>query len=253
MRPGGVVRVGYTPLPEEVVDVPIVVLARGEGWLAVDKPAGIPVHPVNRIRENTVIRMLRRQEANESLRLVHRLDRETSGALLVAETAAAARFLSEAFVEGRVAKEYLALVRGETREDRGRIDLPIGEAVRSQVFTRRAAGEGGQPSRTRWRVEARRIGATLLRVFPETGRRHQIRVHLAAIGHPVIGDLLYGRPDGPYLDLVRDGRDARREERVARQMLHCARLAFSSTDGGTVAAEAPLPSDFLAALAGTGS
>jgi len=79
VRPGGVVEVGYTPIVEELLDVPIPVLARGDGWLAVDEPSGIPVHPVNTVRENTIIRMLRRQEGIEGLRLAHRLDRETTG------------------------------------------------------------------------------------------------------------------------------------------------------------------------------
>jgi 23S rRNA-/tRNA-specific pseudouridylate synthase len=96
VRPGGVVEVGYTPITEELLDVPIPVIARGDGWLAVDKPAGIPVHPVNSVRENTIIRMLRRQEGIEGLRLTHRLDRETTGVLLVAENAGTASTLSTA-------------------------------------------------------------------------------------------------------------------------------------------------------------
>ncbi len=249
VRAGGEVRVGTTPLPETILDVRIPVLARGDGWLAVDKPAGLPVHPVNRIRENTVIRMLRRQEGRESLRLVHRLDRETSGVLLVAEDAATAGFLSRAFVEGRVTKEYLALVAGEASTSGGAIDLPIGDARGSKVYTRRAAGDGGQEAFTAWRVERRLSGRTLLRVSPRTGRRHQIRVHLAAIGHPVVGDLLYGRTDEPYLDLVRAGTDARAAEGgPRRQLLHCARLRFPLPGGGGASVEAPLPPDFEAAL-----
>lgn len=249
VRPGGVVEIGWVPLHEEPLSIALPVIARGEGWLAVDKPSGIPVHPVNRVRENSLIRLLRRQEGEPELRLVHRLDRETTGVLLIAARPDTARALSLAFERGRVEKEYLALVAGEVSEDEGRVDLPIGDRAGRKVFVRREAGSG-QPARTRWRVERRLPGRTLLRLFPETGRRHQIRVHLAALGHPILGDILYGRPDRDYLDLVTGTRDARREEGApARQLLHCARLGFA--DPGTRAervVEAPLPADFAASL-----
>lgn len=249
VRPGGEIVIGYTPLAETVLDVPLPVLARGVGWLAVDKPTGIPVHPVNRVRENSLIRMLRRQEGRGGLRLAHRLDRETSGVLLVAEDARAASALSGAFERGRVHKEYLAIVSGEVLGERGTVDLPIGEAEGSAVYVRRAIGAHGQPSRTRWRVERRLPGRTLLRLYPETGRRHQLRVHLAAMGHPVLGDILYGRDDRDYLDLVRGVRDARRDEGGPhRQLLHCARLVFPEPGGGEVEVEAPVPADMLDAL-----
>jgi RluA family pseudouridine synthase len=177
---------------------------------------------------------------------VHRLDRETSGVLLVAADGDAARALSRAFVAGAVVKEYLALVTGRVAGARGRIDLPIGDARGSRVWVRREAGTG-QPALTDWRVERRWNDRTLLRVRPTTGRRHQIRVHLAAIGHPVEGDILYGRPDRAYLDLVRGVRDARRAEGgPARQLLHCARLVFPDPGGrGPVEVVSPLPQDFL--------
>jgi len=246
VRPGGRVEVGHTPVVEEIRDVPIPVLARGAGWLAVDKPAGIVVHPVNSIKENSLIRMLRRQEGALELRLTHRLDRETSGVLVVAEHAEAASVIASAFALGRVRKEYLALVSGTIKGKEGAIELPIGEDDRRKVFVRREVQAGGQSAVTRWRVERRLAGTTLLRLYPETGRRHQLRVHLAAVGHPILGDLLYGRPDADYLDLVRGARDARRDEGApARQLLHCARIVFPDPAGaGTNEVEAPLPADF---------
>jgi 23S rRNA pseudouridine1911/1915/1917 synthase len=204
------------------------------------------VHPVNSIKENSLIRMLRRQEGAAELRLTHRLDRETSGVLVVAETAQAASVISSAFARGRVRKEYLALVSGAIAGEDGVIELPIGEDDGRKVFVRREVVAGGQSAVTRWRVERRLPGTTLLRLFPETGRRHQLRVHLAAVGHPILGDLLYGRPEADYLDLIRGTRDARRDEGApARQLLHCARLEFPDPAGaGNVEVAAPLPADF---------
>jgi len=248
VRPGGQVEIGYVPLPETLLEIRFPVLARGDGWLAVDKPPGVVVHPVNRVRENSLIRMLRRQEGRESLRLVHRLDRETSGVLLVAEDSATARSLSRAFFDGRVRKEYLAMVRGTAEAERGRIELPIGEAADSRVVFKRSAGNGGtERARTEWQVERRFDDRTLLRLFPATGRRHQLRVHLKAIGHPILGDILYGGGDGDYLRLVRGEGDVRHEgSGPRRQLLHCARLTFPNPTGeGTVRVQAPLPVDFF--------
>jgi 23S rRNA pseudouridine1911/1915/1917 synthase len=249
VQPGGEVRVGTTDLCEPALALHLPVIARGPGWLAVDKPPGLPVHPVNGVRDNSLIRLLRRQERCEELRLVHRLDRETSGVLLVAEEAEAARELSRAFRASRVHKEYLALVAGLVARDEGQIDLPIGDALDSRVYVRRAVQPAGQPARTGYRVERRLADSTLLRLFPESGRRHQIRVHLAAIGHPILGDILYGGGDEDYLRLVRDGHDARAARgEPARQLLHCARIVLATRARGCVGAEAGLPEDFLSHL-----
>lgn len=254
VRPGGEVRIGYEPVREELLDLRLVVLARGDGWLAVDKPPGIPVHPVNSVRENSLIRILRRQEGDDGLRLAHRLDRETSGALLVAVNARAASFLSSSFERGQVFKEYLAVVAGVVPQDEGRIDFPIGKAQDSRVFVRRDVAADGETASTLFRVAIRSVDRTLLRVFPKNGRRHQIRVHLAAIGHPVLGDLLYGRPDSDYLSVVTSGVDPREAEGgPRRQLLHCARLVFRDpTTRDQVDVTAPVPHDFEIALA-TGS
>jgi 23S rRNA pseudouridine1911/1915/1917 synthase len=251
VRPGGRVLVGHTPIVEHVRDVPLPILARGPGWLAVDKPSGIVVHPVNTVRENSLIRMLRRQEGAPGLRLAHRLDRETTGVLLVAEDAATASVLSTAFERGRVHKEYLAVVRGTVDGTEGTIELAIGADDARRVIVRRSVMDGGERAVTRWRVERRLGPTTLLRLFPETGRRHQLRVHLAAIGHPILGDILYGRPDADYLDLVTGSRDARRDDGApARQLLHCARLVFPDPAGrGDVEVTSPVPADFARAIA----
>ena len=246
VQPGGVVQVGWVPLEEPPLALDFAVLARGAGWLAIDKPPTLPVHPVNKIRENTVIRMLRRQEDDPDLRLVHRLDRETSGALLIARDSETASRLSQAFARGEVSKEYLAVVRGVPAEPAGEIDLAIGKATDSAVFTRQAVVQDGQAARTRWRVERSGADRALLRLFPRQGRRHQLRVHLEAIGHPILGDILYGRPDDDYLAMVADSADPRaKASGPKRQLLHCARLCFPDPAGrGKLEVVAPLPADF---------
>lgn len=245
VRAGGVVHIGYTPIEEEPLELEIPILTRGVGWLAVDKPAGIAVHPVNRERDNTLIRMLRRQLDDESLRLVHRLDRETSGVLIVAEDGPTAGLFAPLFAGRAVRKEYLAWVSGSPASEAGEIRFPVGDRPESRVYVKRYAGVG-QPAHTRWRVERRLGDRTLLRVELLSGRRHQIRVHLDAIGHPVLGDLLYGRDDVDYLRLVAEGVDARiAEGGPLRQLLHCARLTFEAPgEAQPRVVEAPLPSDF---------
>ena len=254
VRPGEEVNVGYTPIEETPLDIELEILEVGKGWLAVNKPPGIVVHPVNKVRENSLIRLLRRQEGDDGLRLAHRLDRETSGVLLVASDAPTASVLSTAFMNGGVHKEYLALVRGVVEADRGQIALPIGDDDSSAIYVKRSARAGhegpdapdSQAALTEWQVESRLSDRTLLRLFPRTGRRHQLRVHLAAIGHAILGDILYGRPDGHYLNLVRGAGDERdKDGGPKRQLLHCARLEFADpTSGDAVTVDAPLPADF---------
>ena len=251
VRPGGQVRVGFPCVSEVPLSVSIHVLARGAGWLAVDKPAGLLVHPTNSVRENCLLRILRRQEGGAELRLVHRLDRETSGVLLLGQGAESARFLSEEFAARRVRKEYVALVEGAPVGEEGTIDCPVSDARGSRLFVRREVAAVGEPAVTRWRVERRFPRRTLLRLFPQNGRRHQLRVHLAHLGHPVVGDLLYGRPDRDYLDLVTKGRDRRTGEGgPLRHLLHCARMTFRTPADGEADVSSPLPADFEEALRG---
>jgi len=247
VRPEGEIRIAYRPLDEKPLNLSIDVLARGEGWLAVDKPPVIPVHPVGRTFENSLIRILRKQEGDEGLRLCHRLDRETSGVLVIAVDRETARSISGAFFHGQVHKEYLARCTGRIECDRGEIGLPIGKDPESAIWVKQGVVEDGKPAKTRYLVEERNESTTLVRLFPETGRRHQLRVHLAAIGHPVLGDILYGRPEEHYLRMACGEGDIREsEDGPKRQLLHCARLVFPDPGGsGEIEASAPLPVDFF--------
>jgi 23S rRNA pseudouridine1911/1915/1917 synthase len=177
-------------------------------------------------------------EAGGALRpgIVHRLDRETSGAMVVARNDRAHEHLAEQFRSRNVRKIYLALVHGKMPRDSGSITLPISRDPRRRTrMTARAAK--GRHARTDWRVIARLDRCTLVEAALHTGRTHQIRAHFAAIGHPVVGDTLYGAPR----ELHAGGRRLRLLE---RNFLHAARLGFAHPSTGEwVEVRAPLPRD----------
>jgi 23S rRNA pseudouridine1911/1915/1917 synthase len=205
--------------------------------MAVDKPAGVfaqegraggPALP-----ELCAILLRERGEADTAL-LAHRLDRGTTGVTVLARTRAAQRALLEEFREGRVAKEYLALCAGEPAADRFEMNLALGADPARPG--RRRPDPRGERARTRFRVLRRLRGAALVAAFPETGRTHQIRAHLAALGMPLVGDVRYGgpraltSPDGHRLD-------------VARPMLHAHAIRLRHPAGHELSVRAPEPVD----------
>jgi 23S rRNA pseudouridine1911/1915/1917 synthase len=207
--------------------------------LVVDKPPGLAVEPSGRGGPSAVgaaSRLGAFDVAGRALPgLAHRLDRDTSGCLLLARHDRALAALKRAFEEGRVEKEYLALAAGAP-PDSGRLDTPYG---RSPADPRRFTGKVASARRARlsFRVERRLAGAALLRVSLETGRTHQIRVQLAEAGWPVLGDPVYGIASPA----------------IARQALHAARLAFPRpADGARMEARAPLPDDLARAIEALG-
>jgi len=208
--------------------------------LVVDKPAGVVVHPGHPRPLVSLKEMVRRElwDAPGCPAPAHRLDRGTSGLIAFGRTPDAVRDLGRQFETRRVAKRYRAVVWGEVAADAGVVDLALGPLPGSgRPARQRVGGTSARPARTRFTVVGRGRGFTLLDLFPETGRRHQLRVHLAALGHPVVGDDLYagGRPA-----LLPPGCHA----------LHAAGLALAHpADGRTLAFRAPLPRD-LAALWG---
>lgn len=213
----------------------------GPHLAVVEKPAGVVMHPGHPRPQVSLKEMLRREwwDAPHAPHPVHRLDRETSGLVVFGLDPAATRALGRAFEARRVEKRYLALAWGEVAADAGVIDLPLGPAG-DRPARQGVGGPGARPARTRFTVRARGRGLTLLALTPETGRRHQLRVHLAALGHPLLGDALYGPGGTPPGDpaLAPD-----------RHALHASALAFDHpVTGARLAFHAPLPAD-LAALA----
>lgn len=243
--------------PEPYVDRNFVVLHQDEALLAVDKPAHLPMHADGPFAHNTLVQLLRERTGNAAWSLVHRLDRETSGVVVLAATAEARRNLQQQWHAGTIAKTYHAIVRGNVT-DAFTVDLPIGRSRSSSISLRRAAGDAAGealPACTHFVPEAHGPGVTLLRCEPTTGRTHQIRVHLEAHGTPIVGDKLYGRPDRDYLAFVAavkqngDGRTAMPGE-PDRQLLHASELRLDHPiRGEPMRLLAPLPPAFVAALA----
>jgi 23S rRNA pseudouridine1911/1915/1917 synthase len=208
-----------------------------EHLVVVDKPAGVVVHPARAHRQGTLVQALAGKVAGGEFPdrpgIVHRLDRDTSGLLVVARSDAVHAKLKAALARRDIVREYLALVEGRPPARRGTIDAPLGRdrRVRTRVST---DTDEPRAAVTHFEVERALPHDTLLRVRLETGRTHQIRAHLLAIGHPVAGDPEYGTP----------GRHGLR-----RQFLHAARLAFAHpVTGEAVDVSSPLPADLAAAL-----
>ena len=205
------------PTPSELVaqDIPLSVVYEDSHLLVIDKPAGLTVHPAPGHPDGTLVNALLALVpelpgigGSQRPGIVHRLDKDTSGLMMVAKTDAAHASLSRRLKERRLHKTYLALVRGVVRRDEGEVDGPIARHPKHRK--RMAVVQGGRESLTRYRVIARHAGCTLVEAHPVTGRTHQVRVHFAHIGHPLIGDGLYGKASA-ILD---------------RHFLHAARLGF---------------------------
>ena len=245
-------------LPERMGDPgALVVLHEDEDVLAIDKPSGQAVHPGGRNLTGTLIQDVhaRYGEGGElpvPVRLCHRIDKETSGLVLLAKGARAHRDVRKQFERHTIEKEYLAIVHGAPGEDEGEIDLPLGPAHASQVRMKIAVQAGGWEALTRWRVLERHGRVSLLACAPVTGRQHQIRVHLAALGHPLVGDKLYGEDEQLFLRGARRELDAADQARLElpRQALHSHRLAWTAPTGGARrTVTSPLPPDLRAYLA----
>lgn len=229
--------------------------------LAVDKPPYMAVHPSARYRTNTLISLLharyRDPDPHKDIvpKLCHRIDRETSGLVLVAKDDITRGKIGKIFEGRRVEKEYLAIVEGEVKDRIGKIDLPLAPARESQLQIRMEARHDGKglPSMTEWEVIERYPSYTLVAARPKTGRQHQIRVHLAAIGHPIIGDKIYGPDENYFLKSLESelSNDDLAVLKMGRQALHAHKLKLEHPAlKKPVEFEAPLPPDMKAFLDG---
>ena len=257
LEPGAVVRVEVPPAEPVAIepeDIPLDIVYEDEHLLVVDKRAGMVVHPAPGHRSGTLVNALLWHVPTLSgvggrarPGIVHRLDRDTSGLMVVAKTDRAHRKLSDALRARRVKRFYLAAAWGHIAESPLVIDAPIGRDPKDRK--RMAVVEGGRPAMTRIEVRERWERADLLHVALRTGRTHQIRVHLAHVGHPVIGDPVYGvgwerglgGPTRRWVDQL--------ARKVQRQFLHAAELVFQHPETGELMRfRADLPAD-LAAVA----
>lgn len=233
-----------TPVsPEDAAYVRSLLIHEDTAVLAFNKPSGLPVQTRNP-NDRTLDRLMAAfaKSNGKRPRLVHRLDAQTSGVIIAARTQPAAAALSAAFAGRDMHKRYLALVSGQPMEAAGEIDLPLARyRARPELELMRAArpGDEAQAALTRWRRVASSGHAHLLAVEPETGRMHQIRAHLSAIGRPILGDPYYGGA-------------ATLGAAPVRLMLHAGRLEGPHPAGGRFAYEAPWPADFAEALGRAG-
>lgn len=243
---GATLRLVIPPVAESEMRaeaIPLSIVYEDDDLLVVDKPAGLVVHPAPGHATGTLVNaLLHHAEALPGIAgvarpgLVHRLDKDTSGLLIVAKDDLAQSSLMAQLKARRVKKTYLALVQGSVAAEVGRIEAPIGRDPAERK--RMAVVAGGREATTGYRVRERFAGWTLLEVDLVTGRTHQIRVHLAEIGHPIAGDPTYG-----------NGTSRRGPEGTTRLFLHAWRVAFAHPrDGRLIRLETPLPSELQTPL-----
>jgi 23S rRNA pseudouridine1911/1915/1917 synthase len=250
LRAGDEITISWRRLPEHGAAAQFPVLFEDGQLLAVDKPAGVASHPMGKRQSGTVVQFARMRYAamiRESLgrgdpgfypSLVNRLDVFTSGIVILALTGPVHKAMQAMVVRRLLSREYAALVEGRVEDEEGLVDFPIGPDTASQVRLKKACRPDGRASVTLYTVFERLPGHTLLRVMPLTGRQHQIRVHLAAIGHPVFGDLLY-KDERLFLAALQPGAAP-----PARHWLHARRASFAHpVTGAPIVIESPIPAD----------
>lgn len=242
VRAADTVHVYLPPIQEPAeltpAHIPVPIVYEDDDVLVFDKPAGIVAHPAPGHEHGTLVNILKaiRPELSfnsERLGLVHRLDKDTSGVIVVAKNETSRLYLLQQWQRREVVKRYTCLVHGVIQEEEGTIDAPIGRDPNNRK--RMAVVANGRPALTHFRVLERFDEATLVSVIIETGRTHQIRVHLNFIGHPIVGDQTYGKRPFPI--------------HMSRQFLHASYLKFELPNGNPVEIETPLPDDLQTVLA----
>ncbi|MDE2313403.1 MAG: RluA family pseudouridine synthase, partial [Elusimicrobia bacterium] len=225
------------------------IIYEDESMLAVNKPGRLLSHPTDKIRRDSVTEILSRHLGGVRPHLAHRLDRETSGLLILAKTKTAARSLTEQFAARGAQKRYLALVRGRVSWRAKEADAPLARSS-GEIWVRQEVSSEGAPALTRFRRLSVGGGASLVAAEPKTGRMHQIRAHLSWLGHSLLGDKLYQDGGSAYLKMTR-GQIAPEDLAALgaeRQMLHAWTLSLRHPkDGRLLKLRAPLPGDFISA------
>ena len=213
--------------------------------LVVDKPGGLVCHSASR-PEHTTLAELLREHGIPIPRLINRLDRETSGLVIVAKNERAGKLLGKQVLRREIEKEYIAVCWGELRQDSGTIDQPIAVTGNGLVYTKRIIDPAGKPSMTEFAVERRFAGFTVVRLRPRTGRAHQLRVHMAWLGHPIVGDKIYGPDERLYLEFIEHGvtDEMLGKLLLPRHALHAGQVTFRHPRTQLpVTARADLPAD----------
>ncbi|HUK83683.1 MAG TPA: RluA family pseudouridine synthase [Verrucomicrobiae bacterium] len=221
--------------------------------LVVDKPAPLVCHSASRPDHPTLANWLREQGL-DTPRMINRLDRETSGLVVVAKNERAAKLLGKQVLRRQIEKQYIAICWGRLEQEHGVIDSPIGITKSGVVYTKRVIdADAGKPSVTEFAVEQRLCDFTVVRLRPRTGRAHQLRVHLASVGHPIVGDKIYGLDETLYLLFIEQGMTDELLERLLlpRHALHAAQVTLRHPQAQQECFfEAPLPDDMETFIAG---
>lgn len=228
------------------------VLYEDDRLLVVDKPTGMLAHPTGIIFAYALVGIVRQARPDHDVDLAHRLDRETSGVSVLTKDMAANAQIKAAFKAKTTTKVYQAIVHGSPEWERTTVDAPIGAALSSEIRIRRGVNPAGSAAKTVFTVLQRVGPLSLIEARPQTGRTHQIRVHLEHLGHPILGDKIYGQPDHTFLHHLDHGPDAvvREATGFPRHALHAAELTVPHPDGGHRTFEAPLGQELQAIVDG---
>ena len=224
------------------------ILYQDNDLLAIDKPAGLVVYNSKKEKRESLMSLIvkkfpKLKEVGQAPRygLIHRLDKETSGIILIAKNNQALKFLQEEFKNREIEKKYLALVYGQIKEDKGNIKTLIGRAKKDRKkqqvylpFSPEGQKKGLRKAETYWKVKKRFKGYTLVEAVPKTGRKHQVRVHLAYINHPIVGDKIYA---------FKNQTNELKKINLKRQFLHCSYLKFKSLSNEEKEVKSDLPLD----------
>ncbi len=227
VREGDVLKADLSPLDIKIDDIELPIIYEDDNVLVVDKPSGVISHARGRYFDEPSVASFVRQKTGqkgERSGIVHRLDRATSGIMICAKNQETLSFLQKQFSQRKVKKTYMAIIEGSMPSEEGLIDMPIGR--NPKVPATFHVAEDGKNALTRYRTIAKENGLTLLEMSPETGRTHQLRVHLTELQHPIVGDNLY------------KGKEA------SRLMLHAASLEITIPGGERMVFTAPLPLEF---------